>query len=110
MSLFGNLQPSSLHRVRAQSDLMNEDPSTWTGDWRKCPDGRYLTGDGQKIANALLSTHERAIVGMAIRNVANGTIGAVFGVSREAVAKRLRPLALNSTRGRRAPSTKTLPA
>lgn len=99
MSLFGNLQPSALHRVRASSGLMNEDPSTWTGDWRKCPDGRYLTGNAQKTVNTVLTANDRMIVGLAMRSQPNAAIGAIMGVSREAVAKRLRLRKFNVKRG-----------
>lgn len=73
------------------------DPKTWTGDWRR--PGRYLSGEKRTQVNRLLSVHDRTLVAMAIRGSTNVAISAFFGVSREAVAERLRPLGLNVQRG-----------
>lgn len=73
------------------------DPQTWTGDWRRT--GRYLTGERRTQVNRLLTVHDRTLVAMAIRGSTNVAIAAIFSVSREAVAERLRPLGLNIQRG-----------
>lgn len=95
MSIFGQVQPSSFVRARASSGLMNEDPATWTGDWRNCPEGGYLSGDQQRSLTQALEANQRMIVGMALRRNTIVGISAAMGVSRESIARRLRPMGLN---------------
>ena len=101
------LQPSAIARGRDTFAARMGDPTTWTGDWRKCPEGNYLKGEEQKKVVAALAQHELMMVGMALRRIPSGTIGALVGVSREAVSKRLRGFGLNTKRGRPAAVGKT---
>jgi hypothetical protein len=94
------LQPSAIARGRDTFAERMGDPSTWTGDWRKCPEGNYLKGEEQKKVGAALAKHERMMVGMALRQIPSGTIGSFIGVSRETIGKRLRGFGLNTKRGR----------
>ncbi|HEX2099115.1 MAG TPA: hypothetical protein VHF69_00545 [Candidatus Synoicihabitans sp.] len=75
------------------------DPSTWSGDWRRCPNGRYLRDRQQAQVSAQLRTHEQLIIALAIRQVPSRQIGALFGVSRESIDRRLRPHALKNEPG-----------
>lgn len=93
------LQPSAFAQGREIYLERMGDPRTWTGDWRKCPNGRYLKGEAQRQVNEQLQLHHRLIVALSIRQMPSKVIGAVFGVSREAVDRRLRPLGLKNPPG-----------
>lgn len=73
------------------------DPSDWSGDWRR--PGNYLHGEQQIEVQERLRTHHQMVVGMAIRGIQSSVIAAVFGVSRETVDRRLRPLGLKNAPG-----------
>ncbi len=83
------------------------DPSSWTGDWTKqgpgeerlFREGHYPTGEKATEVRVRMQSHQRFVVGMAVRGLKSKVIAAVLGVSREAVDQRLRPLGLKNRPG-----------
>lgn len=66
----------------------------------------YLYADEQKRVVEHLNLNSDVIVALALRNVPCSAISACFGVSREAIARRLRPLGFLNPPGVRGPSRK----
>lgn len=58
--------------------------------------GNYHFDEEQKLVFAYMNANEFTIVAMALRGVPSKLIAAGFGVSREAIDKRLRPLGLKN--------------
>lgn len=62
-------------------------------------EGRYLYGPDQRIVSSQLEANYDTLVAMAIRGTGSKVIAAGFGVSREAIDRRLRPLGLKNKPG-----------
>jgi hypothetical protein len=73
------------------------DPRDWEGDFR-AKVGRYH-GIRQAAVSALLEGQAEFIVALAVRGFRSNEIAALFGVSRESVDRRLRPLGLKNPPG-----------
>lgn len=69
---------------------------------------RYLTGDQRRVHFAMATNYD-VIVAMSLRGNPTGLIAAGFGVTREAIDKRLRPLGLKNPPGVRGRPPKPAP-
>lgn len=77
-----------------------------SGDHRS----RYLYAEEQKLVCDQLALNEPHIVALALRGTPSKAIAAIYGVSREAIDKRLRRLGMKNPPGVHGRPRKTTPA